>query len=51
MAGFDFVGQEDLGRPLIDLIEQLLSIPDNIKFFFHAGETNWFGTTSDDNLV
>lgn len=29
----------------------MLSIPDGIKFFFHAGETNWYGTTSDENLV
>lgn len=93
IAGFDLVGQEDLGnavdrcggvcsfarfsplrrlqtrpknnfnyilttlaiklagRPLIEYAEKLLQFPENINFFFHAGETNWMGTTSDENLV
>lgn len=51
IAGFDLVGQENLGRPLLDFIPKLLSLPDSIKFFFHAGETNWFGTNSDENLA
>lgn len=49
-AGFDLVGQEDLGRPLIDFIPELLEIPDDINFYFHAGETNWFGVT-DENVL
>ncbi|XP_055842266.1 adenosine deaminase 2-like [Episyrphus balteatus] len=50
-AGFDLVGQEELGKPLIDFLPQLLQIPDDINFYFHAGETNWFGATTDENLV
>ncbi|KAG5677979.1 hypothetical protein PVAND_007691 [Polypedilum vanderplanki] len=51
IAGFDLVGQEDKGRPLIEYAERFLKYPSDIKFFFHAGETNWMGTTSDENLV
>jgi adenosine deaminase CECR1 len=51
VAGFDLVGQEDRGRPLTDFIERLLAFPETIKFFFHAGETNWNGLSTDENLV
>ena len=51
VAGFDLVGQEDLGRPLTDYAEKLLKLPEYIKFFFHAGETNWNGQSSDENVV
>ncbi|XP_075164073.1 adenosine deaminase-like [Haematobia irritans] len=51
IAGFDLVGQEEPGRPLKDFIPQLLSVPDDIDFFFHAGETNWFGSSVDENLI
>ncbi|CAH0546065.1 unnamed protein product [Brassicogethes aeneus] len=50
IAGFDLVGQEDLGKPLSEFIPQLLEIKDQTKFFFHAGETNWEGET-DLNLI
>lgn len=50
MAGFDLVGQEDTGRTLISFAELLLQLPEDIKFFFHAGETNWYGSV-DENLV
>ncbi|CAD0204236.1 unnamed protein product [Chrysodeixis includens] len=49
-AGFDLVGQEDAGNPLIDFVPQLCNATD-LNFFFHAGETNWFGTMTDENLV
>ncbi|KAJ8733198.1 hypothetical protein PYW08_001496 [Mythimna loreyi] len=49
-AGFDLVGQEDAGNPLIEFVPQLLEAKD-LNFFFHAGETNWFGTLTDENLV
>lgn len=51
MIGFDLVGQEELGRPLIDFVDSLLKMPEQIKFFFHAGETNWFGSAIDENLT
>ncbi|XP_054736279.1 adenosine deaminase 2-A-like [Anastrepha obliqua] len=51
LAGFDLVGQEELGRPLKDFIPQLLSMPDDIDFYFHAGETNWYGSDVDENLI
>lgn len=45
------VGQEELGRPLKDFIPQLLSVPADIDFYFHAGETNWYGAAVDENLI
>ncbi|KAG4076714.1 hypothetical protein HA402_002001 [Bradysia odoriphaga] len=50
IAGFDLVGQEDTAPKLFDLAQNLLKIPDDIQFFYHAGETNWFGSI-DENLV
>lgn len=50
IAGFDLVGQEDKSPNLVDLAENLLRIPEEIQFFYHAGETNWFGSI-DENLV
>ncbi|XP_037719858.1 adenosine deaminase 2-A [Drosophila subpulchrella] len=51
VAGFDLVGQEELGRPLRDFVDELLTIPEDIDFYFHAGETNWFGSSVDENLI
>nr|ABI20188.1 adenosine deaminase-like [Phlebotomus duboscqi] len=50
LAGFDLVGQEDKGGPLIGFSRELLELPESINFFFHSGETNWNGMT-DDNLI
>ena len=39
-VGFDLVGQEDLGRPLVDFAQkliELLKVHPNLQFFFHAG--------------
>ncbi|KAL2867287.1 uncharacterized protein BJX67DRAFT_81595 [Aspergillus lucknowensis] len=58
IAGFDFVGQEDRGRPLVDLLplckwfekecaDKNLQIP----FFFHAGECLGDGDSTDSNIV
>lgn len=51
VAGFDLVGQEDLGNPLLDFISQLMELKNKgTKFFFHAGETNWNYKATDLNL-
>ena len=53
VAGFDLVGQEDLGPALKEfLVELLRGLSDpNMSYFFHAGETDWEGTTVDENLI
>uniref|UniRef100_A0A336K6N7 Adenosine deaminase n=1 Tax=Culicoides sonorensis TaxID=179676 RepID=A0A336K6N7_CULSO len=51
VVGFDLVGQEDAGRPLKDFAHKLLQLPSDINFFFHAGETNWNGMSSDENMI
>lgn len=50
IAGFDFVGFEEEGRTLLDYAPQLLDAQKYLKYFFHAGETSWFGHT-DLNLA
>lgn len=50
-AGFDLVGQEDIGKPLLDFLPVLREAKKYMNFYFHGGETNWFGTVSDENLV
>lgn len=50
-AGIDLVGQEDKGTPLITYADKLKKISRNISMFFHAGETNWYGTSTDENLL
>ncbi|OOF91712.1 hypothetical protein ASPCADRAFT_211072 [Aspergillus carbonarius ITEM 5010] len=57
ISGIDFVGQEDQGRPLVDLIpvlfwfrHQCLQENVNIPFFFHAGECLGDGDATDQNL-
>lgn len=52
VAGFDLVGQEDLGQPLINFVDLLLELSEaDIKVFYHAGETAWMGMESDENLI
>lgn len=50
VVGFDLVGQEDKGQPLIDFANALNAASPGIQFFFHAGETNWNGQPTDLNL-
>ncbi|EFA00339.1 adenosine deaminase 2-A [Tribolium castaneum] len=50
IAGFDFVGFEEEGCTLFDYHLLLLEAGKHLNFFFHAGETNWFGHT-DLNLL
>ncbi|XP_017132961.1 adenosine deaminase 2 [Drosophila elegans] len=51
VVGFDLVGQEDVGHPLSRFAEELLKLPDHINFYFHAGQTNWYGSHVDQNLL
>ena len=57
IAGFDLVGQEDLGRPLVDMTPELfwfrkrcLEEGVEVPFFFHAGECLGDGDETDQNL-
>ncbi|KAL3842327.1 hypothetical protein ACJMK2_020355 [Sinanodonta woodiana] len=55
-AGYDLVGQEDPGKPLLYYIDALLypsshQPPIYLPYFFHAGETDWEGTSTDYNLI
>ncbi|XP_013397015.1 adenosine deaminase 2 isoform X2 [Lingula anatina] len=55
-VGFDLVGQEDPGHPLLYYLNELLypsqqNPPIDLKYFFHAGETDWEGTHIDNNLI
>ncbi|KAL0818371.1 hypothetical protein ABMA28_008848 [Loxostege sticticalis] len=50
-AGFDLVGQEDIGNPLVDFVPELLAASKELNYFFHAGETDWYGCQTDENLV
>lgn len=51
IAGFDVVGQEDKGFPLKGFAESWLKDGKDIPCVFHAGETNWNGLDTDENLV
>ncbi|KAF7514751.1 hypothetical protein G7054_g15036 [Neopestalotiopsis clavispora] len=57
IAGYDLVGQEDLGRPLRDMLPELFWFRKqcadegvNVPFFFHAGECLGTGSETDQNL-
>lgn len=54
VAGLDLVGQEDLGPPLKYFLAPLLTVSDqniSIPVFYHAGETDWYGEDSDENIL
>lgn len=52
VAGFDLVGQEDAGKPLVSFLSQLQELQKmGAKFFFHAGETNWEDQSTDINIL
>lgn len=51
LAGFDLVGQEDKGTPLVVFANKLRDFDPSINYFFHAGETDWYGSSTDENLI
>ncbi|KAL5282665.1 CECR1.2 family protein [Megaselia abdita] len=51
VVGFDLVGQEDIGKPLLFFADIFSVAHKSAKFFFHAGETNWYGQSTDLNLL
>jgi adenosine deaminase CECR1 len=50
IAAFDLVGQEDLGRPLIDFVDVFAKYED-VPLALHAGETKWKGFDADQNIL
>ena len=57
IAGYDLVGQEDKGRPLVDITPELFWFKKrcvengvDLPFFFHAGECLGDGDETDHNL-
>ncbi|XP_034951979.1 adenosine deaminase 2-like [Chelonus insularis] len=50
-AGLDLVGHEDRLVPIKKYIPGLSHLINKVKFYFHAGETNWYGLASDENLL
>ncbi|XP_013118640.1 adenosine deaminase 2 isoform X2 [Stomoxys calcitrans] len=50
IIGFDLIGNEDTGDPLQKFANELTDLPPTANFFFHAGETNWYGK-SDWNMM
>ncbi|KAL3282298.1 hypothetical protein HHI36_005487 [Cryptolaemus montrouzieri] len=50
IVGLDFIGFEEEGHSLLHFYPELIGVEKDLHFFFHAGETNWFGHT-DMNLV
>lgn len=51
IVGFDLVGFEEEGSALADFVPLFLALKQEVKFFFHAGETNWYGTEIDLNIL
>nr|XP_003828345.2 adenosine deaminase 2 isoform X1 [Pan paniscus] len=54
VAGFDLVGHEDTGHSLHDYKEALMipaKVGVKLPYFFHAGETDWQGTSIDRNIL
>ncbi|XP_055680029.1 adenosine deaminase 2-like [Lutzomyia longipalpis] len=51
IVGFDIAAQEKIHNTNLESISALKGMQKGTKFFFHAGETNWYGTGVDENLI
>ncbi|XP_055544118.1 adenosine deaminase 2 isoform X2 [Wyeomyia smithii] len=51
VIGFDLVGQEDINQPLTIFLDELRKFEATTPYFFHAGETNGYGSNADLNLI
>ncbi|XP_062540188.1 adenosine deaminase 2-like [Armigeres subalbatus] len=51
VVGFDLVGQEDINKPLTTFLDELQQFRQTTPYFFHAGETNGYGSEADLNLI
>lgn len=51
VAGLDLVGHEDKGTSLSAFADQILALGNDRVTFFHAGETDWNGFNTDQNLI
>nr|XP_019545562.2 adenosine deaminase 2-like [Aedes albopictus] len=51
VVGFDLVGQEDINQPLTSFLDELQEFRKTTPYFFHAGETNGYGSEADLNLI
>ncbi|VEN43113.1 unnamed protein product [Callosobruchus maculatus] len=50
IAGFDFVGHEEEGNSIEYYRDSIQEATKHLKFFVHAGESNWYGHT-DLNMI
>lgn len=45
------IGPETVNTTINRRLLSIFKLPKDVNFYFHAGETTWYGTTVDDNLI
>lgn len=45
------IGPETVNTTIKSKLDLLFKLPENTDFYFHAGESTWYGTTVDENLI